>query len=89
MSTTDIRGCEDALRLLAAHIDRELDAPLRDQMESHLETCRSCYSRSQFEQRLKENVAALGREPVRPELAQRVRTLIAEFSVTGGDQPPH
>ena len=84
MSTTDIRSCEDALRLLAAHIDRELDAPTRDQMDRHLETCRSCYSRAEFEKRLKENVAELGREPVRPELADRVQTLIRTFTVTGG-----
>lgn len=85
MSTIEIQSCEDALRLLAAHIDRELDAPTRDQMESHLETCRSCYSRAEFEKRLKQHVATLGREPVRPELADRVRTLIHDFNVAGGD----
>lgn len=85
MSTTEIRSCEDALRLLAAHIDRELDPPTQDQMERHLETCRSCYSRAEFEKRLKEHVAALGSKPVRPELADRVQTLIRDFTVAGGD----
>lgn len=85
MSTTEIRSCEDALRLLAAHIDRELEPPTRTQMERHLETCRSCYSRAEFEKRLKESVAELGREPVRPELADRVQTLIRDFTVAGGD----
>lgn len=84
MSTSEIRGCEDALRHLAAHLDRELDAPTRDRMERHLETCRSCYSRAEFERRLKESLAALDREPVRPELASRVRTLIGSFTVAGG-----
>jgi anti-sigma factor (TIGR02949 family) len=82
---TEVRSCEDALRLLAAHIDRELDAPTHDQMERHLETCRSCYSRSEFEKRLKENVAALGREQVRPELADRVETLIRTFTIPVGE----
>lgn len=85
MSTTEIRSCEDALRLLAAHIDRELDASTRDQMDRHLETCRSCYSRAEFEKRLKESVAALGHEPVRPELSDRVQRLIRTFNVTGSD----
>lgn len=85
MSTTDIRSCEDALRLLAAHIDRELDPLSQDRMERHLETCRSCYSRAEFETRLKDNIAALGHEPVRPELASRVHTLIRDFTVPGGD----
>lgn len=85
MSTTEIQSCEDALRLLAAHLDRELDAPTQDQMERHLETCRSCYSRAEFEKRLKEHVAELGREPVRTELADRVHTLIQTFTVPGGE----
>lgn len=85
MSTTEIVGCEDALRLLADHIDRELDAPAREQVERHLETCRSCYSRAEFETRLKESLAELGREPVRPALAGRIRTLIGSFNVAGGE----
>lgn len=85
MSTTEIRSCEDALRLLAAHIDRELDASTRDQMDRHLETCRSCYSRAEFEKRLKERLAELGKEQVRAELADRVQTLIRTFTVAGGD----
>lgn len=85
MSTTEIRSCEDALRLLAAHIDRELDAPTEGEMERHLETCRSCYSRAEFEKRLKESLAALGREPVRPELSDRVQTLIRTFTAPGGE----
>ena len=85
MTSNEIRSCEDALRLLAAHVDRELDAPTRTRMERHLETCRSCYSRAEFEKRLKESIAELGREPVRPELAGRVRQMISTFTVAGGD----
>lgn len=85
MSTREIRSCEDALRLLAAHIDGELDSMSQDRMERHLETCRSCYSRAEFETRLKESMAALGSEPVRPELATRIHTLIHDFTVAGGD----
>jgi anti-sigma factor RsiW len=84
MSTTEIRGCEDALRLLAAHIDRELDAPTRGQMDHHLEICRSCYSRAEFERRLKASMAELGREPASRELADRVQVLIRTFSATDG-----
>lgn len=84
MSTTEIRSCEDALRLLAAHLDRELDRSTTDQVERHLETCRSCFSRAEFEKRLKASVADLGREPVRPELSERVQTLIRDFTVASG-----
>jgi anti-sigma factor (TIGR02949 family) len=79
-----IQSCEDALRLLAGHLDRELDERATQQVERHLEICRSCYSRAEFEKRLKERVAELGHEPVRPELAHRVQTLIRSFTLAGG-----
>lgn len=85
MTTNEIRSCEDALRLLAAHLDRELEAGTREQIDRHLETCRSCYSRAEFEKRLKSSLAALGHEPVRPALADRVQTLIRKFTIAGGD----
>lgn len=80
-----IRSCEDALRLLAAHLDGELDAGAGRAIERHLATCRSCYSRAEFERRLKERVGSLGSEEVRPELSDRVRTLIRKFTVAGAD----
>lgn len=83
MTTIEIRSCEDALRLLAQHLDRELDAPTHEQVQRHLELCRSCYSRAEFEKRLKASLAELGHEPVRPALADRVQTLIRTFAVPG------
>jgi anti-sigma factor (TIGR02949 family) len=80
MTTTEIRSCEDALRLLAAHLDHELDDAVHGQVERHLETCRSCYSRAEFERRLKASLAELGTEPVSPALADRVHTLIRKFT---------
>jgi anti-sigma factor (TIGR02949 family) len=88
MSETEIRNCEDALRHLAAYLDRELKPPGAEQLERHLDTCRSCYSRAEFEQRLKERVAELGRERVAPELSERVQTLVRTFNVAGGGRRP-
>lgn len=75
----EIRSCEDALRVLAAHLDGELATPANEELEQHLQKCRSCYSRAEFERRLKASLAELGREDIRPELANRVRTLIRSF----------
>lgn len=83
MTMTEITGCEDALRHLAAHLDGELDDPTRGGMDRHLSKCRSCYSRAEFERRLKEQLAALRREEVGPELESRVRTLLSQFTVAG------
>ncbi|MGH7482582.1 MAG: anti-sigma factor family protein [Longimicrobiales bacterium] len=82
MSATDIRSCEDALRQLAAYIDHELHGSARRELEQHLATCRSCFSRAEFERRLKAHVASLAEARVRPELATRVLRLIEGFSVT-------
>lgn len=81
MSTREIASCEDALRLLAAHLDGELDDRTDAEMERHLSRCRSCYSRAEFEKRLKASVAALREEPVSPELSGRLQNLIRTFTV--------
>lgn len=71
--------------MLAAHVDGELNPASDRELERHLATCRSCYSRAEFERRLKGQVAAVGRETVRPELTERVRAIIREFTVAGAE----
>lgn len=85
MSRTEITSCSEALRLLATHLDRELDSDTHAEMEHHLETCRSCYSRAEFEARLKDNLAELGNEPVPAELSARLQTLVQTFPVATED----
>jgi anti-sigma factor (TIGR02949 family) len=84
MTPNDVLSCEDALRLLAEHLDRELDARAHAQVERHLDTCRSCYSRAEFETGLRASLADLGHEPVGPALAGRIHTLISNFTVADG-----
>ena len=71
--------CEEALRLLAEYLDGELaDGSLAD-IEHHLDACRSCYSRMEFEQQLKRQLAQLGRrEPERPFTLQ-VKEMVRRF----------
>ncbi len=88
MSASEIKSCEEALQLLAAYLDRELDAATRARLDQHLETCRSCYSRSEFEKQLKAKVVALGREPVSPTLAARVRGMIHRFATADVERLP-
>ncbi len=85
MTETEIRSCEEALRLLAAYLDRELEPSGSRQLERHLEICRSCYSRAEFERRLKDRIAELGREPVHAGLADRVHALVRTFTTAGGE----
>lgn len=83
--TTEIRNCEDALRVLTEHLDGELQAVRQRELERHLEKCRSCFSKAEFERRLKDRIAATGRRAVSPVLSERVRTMIRQFAISGAD----
>ena len=71
--------CEEALRRLAEYLDAELHGNSRREMEQHLERCRSCFSRVEFEKRLKAYTAELGHEPVPADVERRIRTLLDTF----------
>jgi anti-sigma factor (TIGR02949 family) len=78
---SDVRtiDCEEALRRLFDYIDAELSGEPQREMERHLERCRSCFSRLEFEKRLKAHTADLGHEPVSEDLERRVRALLDSF----------
>ena len=79
MSESDNIGCEDALKRLLAFIDCELSDSERDTVERHLRTCRSCFSRMEFERRLKQRLSALSSDDVPAKARDRIRGLIKEF----------
>lgn len=71
--------CEDALRFLAGFLDGELHTDAHERIERHLEVCRSCFSRAEFERRLKDEVGRLRRDDVSAAFEQRIRRLIGAF----------
>lgn len=79
MSEPDRIECEEAVRRLARYLDGELGADGAAELERHLETCRSCWSRAEFERRLKAQVAALGEQEVRSGFERRIRDLLGQF----------
>lgn len=82
--TEPVLHCEEALRLLAAYLDHELSEPERREVGRHLETCRHCYSRAEFEKRLSSQVATLRRSPPDPTLEERVRRILRQFRPAPG-----
>lgn len=84
MAQAEINSCEEALRLLVDLLDDELPDSTRAEMERHIERCRSCWSRAEFERQLKNKVATLRQESVPSELSSRVQSLIHEFTTSGG-----
>lgn len=71
--------CEEAIRKLLDYLVGELPEPDRVQVARHLETCRGCYSRAEFERRLRALVAQTGRVPAPSSLRRRVRGLTERF----------
>lgn len=74
--------CEEALRLLAQFLDRELDDHDDAAVEEHLATCRACFSRAEFERRLRTQLAALRAVEVPQSLDRRIRAVFGGASVT-------
>jgi anti-sigma factor (TIGR02949 family) len=79
MSERDNIGCEEALKRLAEFIDCELSDSEQDNVEQHLRTCRSCYSRMEFESRLKQRLSALSGDDAPTKSRDRIRKLIKGF----------
>ena len=79
MNDARVIDCEEALRRLFEYLDAELPGEPQREIEQHLERCRSCFSRVEFEKRLKAYTADLGHEPVPSELEVRIRKVLDGF----------
>jgi len=51
--------CDEAIKMILEYLDKELPDHDHEAMDAHLEKCRSCYSRMEFEKILKTKVSAL------------------------------
>jgi anti-sigma factor (TIGR02949 family) len=71
--------CERALKQIFEFIDHELLEGDRQAMQRHLHTCKSCFSRVEFERLLKERVGELRDEEVGPQISQRIKGLLTTF----------
>jgi anti-sigma factor (TIGR02949 family) len=72
--------CDEALRLLAVFLDGELHGEPHNAVERHLEVCQGCFSRAEFERRLKAEVRQLRQEEITPSFEDRVRRLLNSFA---------
>jgi mycothiol system anti-sigma-R factor len=73
-------NCHEALEKLWQYLDRELDGESSTQLQRHLQECRQCFSKAEFERRLR---AMLRRscdgEQAPPELRERLSRLLRMF----------
>lgn len=79
MKETAPMDCEQVVRLLFEYLDGEVSDEQQRHVNGHLKVCRSCFSRAEFEKRLRLHLDPLGQEVVPGALEQRVRSIIARF----------
>lgn len=72
-------SCEEVIAHLFAYLDDEADAEKRSYIERHLEECRACFSRAEFEKALRAKVGRLGDEKAPAALRRRVKALLDQF----------
>jgi anti-sigma factor (TIGR02949 family) len=72
-------GCEEALQHLLAYLDQELGEVKHREVDHHLEICRTCFSRAEFEKSLKTRLREAGRGTVRASFEKRIKTLFSRF----------
>ena len=68
--------CEQALKQVFEFIDHELEVGNREAMQRHLHTCKSCFSRVEFERMLKQKVSELRDEEAGAHLSRRIKGLL-------------
>lgn len=75
MTPPDPINCDEALARMLDYVNRELHPHEREAMEQHLHTCQSCFSRAEFERRLKQKLQEL-RGKAEPAARKRLEKLI-------------
>lgn len=78
MNPTDLT-CEEVIERLFDYLDRELDGQQAADIERHLARCRDCFTRAEFEKRLRARVEASGTATTPPRLRRRLRDLLDHF----------
>jgi anti-sigma factor (TIGR02949 family) len=71
--------CEEVLKHLLEYLDREVDAQTAAAMSRHLEDCRGCFSRAEFELKLKQSLQDSGKRTASERLRARIKDLIDKF----------
>ncbi len=79
MSERNYIRCEEVVQQLLVYLDGEVAGERHDRIGRHLEECRSCCSRLEFELALRARVQEVGAQPTSPGLRRRIARLIEEF----------
>ncbi|MEX0731760.1 MAG: zf-HC2 domain-containing protein [Aquisalimonadaceae bacterium] len=78
MSSGDLT-CEEVMEQLFTYLDKELTNRHSAAIDAHLERCRDCFSRAEFEKRLREKVGQTATVEAPERLRRRVKGLLDNF----------
>jgi len=71
--------CIEAMSKLQAYLDNEVGGPTEQDIDHHLDNCRECFSRSEFEVTLRKKVAQISATKTPEDIQQRLTSLIKKF----------
>jgi mycothiol system anti-sigma-R factor len=72
-------NCKEALQKIYEFLDKDSDLPLKE-IEKHLDCCRHCWDRFEFEKQLKELVhKSCCKETCSDTLKKRIESLIEKY----------
>jgi len=72
-------SCEQAIKLVFRYIDNDLQGKHQGELEHHLETCRHCFDRVEFEKTLKTRLRQLKVGGTSEALRRRIDALLEQF----------
>ena len=71
--------CEEAIRMVLEYLDNELESHDHDALEAHIHKCRACYTRVEFEKRLKGMVSHKPEVKAPEALKSRIKKITDRF----------
>lgn len=72
-------SCQEVIERLFAYLDGELVDVSQETIDRHLQQCRDCFTRAEFEKRLRARVADSVSTTAPDRLRSRVRALLDDF----------
>jgi anti-sigma factor (TIGR02949 family) len=79
--------CDEVMRQLFDYLDGEVDETAEHEIHNHIDECRSCFSRVEFEKTLKDKIRAGKGEAPPGSLRDRVADLMKSFSLDTANEP--
>ncbi len=79
MKEKETISCEEALKHVFDYLDHTLAEDQHCEIDHHMSVCRSCYSRVEFERRLKNHLREVGKRSTPRTLQTRIRQMIKKY----------